>query len=234
MRSITRLLAALVVFLGASLAVTAPAAAVPTVAFSVSSVGLTVGVPATYAADVVCDVEPCRYQWRWYRVIGNDRLGTTMGEGLELRYAFDTPGLKNVVLRVTNATRTHGFAAASQVLEVMPVNDEEPSVDPTDPVHPPMEPPVEEATPVDEPPLPPVGETTPVEIPTLPTIDQPTTPAFDPVPPVSTDPAAPSVQSTCPESLDPMDPAPTTEPPAPLTEPTCTATVDPGTAVTHP
>ena len=249
MRSVPRLLAALAIFIGASLAVAAPAAAVPTVAFSVSSVGLTVGVPATYTADVFCDEEPCRYQWRWYRVLGNDRLGTTMGEGPELTYAFSTPGLKNVVLKVTNATRTHGFAVASQVLRVMTENGEEPPVDPTDPTDPvdppvdppvdlPVDPPVDEAPPVDEPPLPPVETTTPVDTPTVPATDQPTTPAADPSTPPATEPSAPPVDNTCPAPADPPAAAPTTEPAAPPVDPTCTAPVDPpadpGTAVTSP
>jgi hypothetical protein len=204
-------MAASMVFIGASVLVTTPAAAVPTVAFSVSSVGLSVGTPASYSADVVCDEPPCRYQWRWYRVLGNDRLGTTMGEGPELTYAFSTPGLKRVVLKVTNATRTHGFAAASQVLRVMtpgdepvvPIGDE--PVTPLDPSDPPVDEPApaNEPAPVADPAVPSLDEPLPGADPTQQPADEPVPePAF--VPPTPVDP--PGADLTEPPTAEPTDP----------------------------
>ena len=222
------------VFIGASILVTTPAAAVPTVAFSVSSVGLSVGTPATYSADVVCDEPPCRYQWRWYRVLGNDRLGTTMGEGPELTYAFSTPGLKRVVLKVTNATRTHGFAVASQVLRVMtpgdepvdPIGDE--PVTPPDPSDPPdpADPPADEPAPIpdpatppaDEPANPPADEPAPNPDPATPPADEPANPPADPTQ-LPADEPGPEPAVVAPTPVDPPAADLTEPPPAEPTEP---------------
>ena len=200
------------VFIGASILVTTPAAAVPTVAFSVSSVGLSVGTPATYSADVVCDEPPCRYQWRWYRVLGNDRLGTTMGEGPELTFAFSTPGLKRVVLKVTNATRTHGFAVASQVLRVMTPGDE--PVDPIgdEPVTPPD--PSDPPDPAD----PPADEPAPIPDPATPPADEPANPPADPTQ-LPADEPGPEPAVVAPTPVDPPAADLTEPPPAEPTDP---------------
>jgi hypothetical protein len=105
--------------------------ATPEVALSVSSTTVAVGETVTLTSHSTCDVDPCRYQWRWYRVSAPDRLGTGIGEGETVETTFDSPGLKLIVLKVTNATTTHSFATADVVLEVVGTADPEPTPTPT-------------------------------------------------------------------------------------------------------
>jgi hypothetical protein len=101
----------------AALMLIAPAAiASPTgVDFTASTATPAVGEVVTLTASdqIVCDYPPCRYQWRWFRTTSYDRLGTTVGEGTTVRYAFTSPGTRIVVLKVTNSNGTNGYQTAS-------------------------------------------------------------------------------------------------------------------------
>jgi hypothetical protein len=91
--------------------------ALPTARFTVTPTVAVVGHAATFNASAsTCDVPPCRYQWVWYRLDG--RLGAAMGEGKIMRYTFTTRGIKRVVLKVTNSTRTHGSTTVTRAVLV--------------------------------------------------------------------------------------------------------------------
>jgi hypothetical protein len=100
------------------------ASASPTgVDFTWSPSGPAVGQAVTFTATAVCDIPPCRYQWRWYRPgsggrPSTDRLGTTMGEGSSLTVRFDTAGTKNVLLKVSNSSGTNGFGQLNKYVIV--------------------------------------------------------------------------------------------------------------------
>lgn len=100
---------------------TAAASAAPTADFAYDPQQV-VGTTHTYDASAsVCDVPPCTYAWRWYRpttMTSYDRLGTPMGTGPVITYAFSSAGVKNVVLVVVNSGSTHGRASVTRGVEV--------------------------------------------------------------------------------------------------------------------
>lgn len=97
----------------------AAAYAPPVASFTVDAATQTVGSTHTYDASAsVCGLDPCRYQWRWYRTTGTDRLGTTMGEGPVLNYAFTGTGKKLVVLKVTQPNGTNNFSTDQKYVTV--------------------------------------------------------------------------------------------------------------------
>lgn len=82
----------------------------------------TVGTAHTYdGSGSICDIPPCRYQWRYYRTTGTDRLGTTMGEGEKLTYTFTNTGTFRVVLKVILPTSTHGYSTNTFTVTIAPV-----------------------------------------------------------------------------------------------------------------
>jgi hypothetical protein len=109
--------AALVLSLAMVVAFAGTASALPTSDFTFDVTNPTVGQPVTFTFTGTCDVEPCRIQWRWFT---NTRLGTTMGEGSVLTYAFDAVDSYSVVAKITNATPTHGSVSMTHALTVVP------------------------------------------------------------------------------------------------------------------
>lgn len=92
-------------------------AALPTSDFTFGPTAPEVAEPVTFTFTGSCDVPPCRIQWRWFKD-GGSHLGSSMGEGEVVDHAFTTPGTYSVVARITNATTTHGSAAATHALVV--------------------------------------------------------------------------------------------------------------------
>jgi hypothetical protein len=92
------------------------ASATPTSDFTFSTDAPAVGESVAFTFTGTCDVAPCRIQWRWFKDGG--RIGTTMGEGTEISYAFDASGSYSVTARITNGTSTHGSAIATHVVKV--------------------------------------------------------------------------------------------------------------------
>jgi len=93
------------------------ASAVPTAEFAFGPTTPEVAQPVTFAFNGTCDVPPCRIQWRWFKA-GGSSLGTFMGEGPVLAYAFPAVGAYFVVAKMTNSTRTHAFATVTHVVSV--------------------------------------------------------------------------------------------------------------------
>jgi hypothetical protein len=88
------------------------ASAAPTADFTASTARPAAGQPVTFTFTGTCDVPPCRIQWRWFRS-GGSSLGTSMGEGSVITYAFTQAAVYSVVARITNSTSTHGHASAT-------------------------------------------------------------------------------------------------------------------------
>ncbi len=179
------------------------ASALPVSDFTTSSTAVAVNEPVTFTFTGNCDLEPCRIMWRSF-VVGGSSLGSTIGEGPEVVFAFGAPGVYFVVAKITNAGSTHGSSSSTQVITVGAVVDP-PVVDPSvvDPsavdttaVSPPVvDPPVVDPSVVDTTAVsPPVVDTTVVSPPVV----EPT--VVDP--PVATDP---SVVTDPPSTPPPAD-----------------------------
>jgi hypothetical protein len=95
----------------------ASASATPTAEFSFSPAAPTVGQPVTFKFSGTCDLDPCTIDWRWFQT-GGSSLGTSMGEGELLTYAFPAVGTYSVVAKITNAGSTHGSATATHAVVV--------------------------------------------------------------------------------------------------------------------
>ncbi len=108
---------------GLLVATASGARAVPTADFSFGPDAPAVAEPVHFTFSGVCDVAPCRIQWRWFRD-GGSSLGTAMGEGEELDYAFAASGDYAVVAKVTNATSTHGSASTTRTVVVRETIDD--------------------------------------------------------------------------------------------------------------
>jgi hypothetical protein len=135
------------------------ASALPVSDFTTSSTAVAVNEPVTFTFTGNCDLEPCRIMWRSF-VVGGSSLGSTIGEGPEVVFAFGAPGVYFVVAKITNAGSTHGSSSSTQVITVGAVVDPpvvDPSVVDTTAVSPPVDdttvvsPPVVEPTVVDPP-----------------------------------------------------------------------------------
>ncbi len=129
------ILAASVVAVGVN--IFSPAVADPTLPTPTAPITVDIALPmvdqqVTFTATVACNLPPCRYQWRWYR-IPFDRLGSTMGEGEVMQYAFDTPGIKLVVLKVTDSGSTHPHVILTEAIIVDAASSGTP-LDPTPPL----------------------------------------------------------------------------------------------------
>lgn len=94
-----------------------PAAATPTAEFSFTPPAPTVRQPVTFKFLGTCDLDPCTVDWRWFQT-GGSSLGTSMGEGELLTYAFPAVGTYSVVAKITNAGSTHGSATATHAVVV--------------------------------------------------------------------------------------------------------------------
>src|SRR6478735_848181 len=125
------------------------ASALPVSDFTTSSTAVTVNEPVTLTFTGSCDLEPCRIAWRWFQV-GGSSLGSTIGEGPEVVYAFGSAGVYFVVAKITNAGSTHGSSSSTQVITVDPVVDP-PVVDPPVVDPPVVDPPVVDPPVVDPP-----------------------------------------------------------------------------------
>jgi len=173
------------------------ASALPVSDFTTSSTAVAVNEPVTFTFTGNCDLEPCRIMWRSF-VVGGSSLGSTIGEGPEVVFAFGAPGVYFVVAKITNAGSTHGSSSSTQVITVGAVVDPpvvDPSVVDTTAVSPPVvDPPVVDPSVVDTTAVsPPVDDTTVVSPPVV----EPT--VVDP--PVATDPSV----VTDPPSTPPSD-----------------------------
>lgn len=115
--SATRGLSALVLLLGLLWSSAGVASAAPTAEFTFLPATPVVSQPVTFTFTGTCDVAPCRIQWKWFKD-GGSHLGTSMGEGAEISYAFDESGSYSVVAKITNATTTHGSATAMHGVNV--------------------------------------------------------------------------------------------------------------------
>ncbi len=135
----------------------------PTASFSFSPPSPTTAEPVAFTFTGSCDAPPCRIQWRWYES-GGSSLGTSMGEGDQIVYAFAAAGSYAVVVRITNSLPTHGSATDTQSILVADPPPPPPPVEP-----PPPPPPVE---------LPPP----PVELPPPPPLEPPPPPLLEPPP----------------------------------------------------
>ena len=93
------------------------ASAAPTAAFTYGPTAPAVREPVTFRFTGTCDVEPCSIEWRWFQASGST-LGTTMGRGDVLTYAFPRAGSYTVRAKITNATSTHGSDFTSQSIDV--------------------------------------------------------------------------------------------------------------------
>jgi hypothetical protein len=93
------------------------ASAAPTAAFTYGPTAPAVREPVTFRFTGTCDVEPCSIEWRWFQAAGST-LGTTMGRGDVLTYAFPRAGNYTVRAKITNATSTHGSDFTSQSVDV--------------------------------------------------------------------------------------------------------------------
>jgi hypothetical protein len=94
------------------------ASAAPTASFRVSTTNPTVHQPVTFTFEGTCDVPPCTIDWRSFADSGGSSLGTFMGRGEVLTYAFPAADGYRVTAKITNATSTHGSAVATQSLTV--------------------------------------------------------------------------------------------------------------------
>jgi len=116
-RTTTGIAIFLLVTLALSVTSAGGASAEPTASYTFSPTAPTVHEPVTFTSTGECDVPPCRTQWRYFQP-GGSSLGTSMGEGEVLTYAFPEAGAYQVVMKITNATSTHGSASASQGVRV--------------------------------------------------------------------------------------------------------------------
>src|SRR5690242_11506461 len=119
-RRLPGLAATLCLLIAASMITATPAAALPISDFTVSSSNLLVGESATFTFTGSCDVPPCRITWRYF-TDGGAHLGTSMGEGPEITFAFGRSGNYAVVAKITNATSTHGSASETHGVQVREV-----------------------------------------------------------------------------------------------------------------
>jgi hypothetical protein len=103
------------------------ASALPTASFTFAPAAPLAGDPVAFDFTGTCDEPPCRVQWRWFGE-GGSSLGTAMGEGEHIDYAFDAAGTYSVVVKITNSLPTHGSATATQVVEVGPTSEPQPTV----------------------------------------------------------------------------------------------------------
>ena len=117
LRSAAMTALALVLGLTAVVSTAGSARALPTADFTFSPSGPVPGETVTFDFTGSCDLPPCSIEWRWFRD-GDTRLGTTMGAGDHLDYAFIRPGAYRVVAKITNSGSTHGSATATRVLVV--------------------------------------------------------------------------------------------------------------------
>jgi hypothetical protein len=93
------------------------ASATPTAEFRFTPAAPTVGQPVTFRFSGTCDLDPCAVDWRWFKA-GGSSLGTSMGGGEVLTYAFPAVGTYSVVARITNSGSTHGSATATHAVVV--------------------------------------------------------------------------------------------------------------------
>lgn len=93
------------------------ASAAPTAEFTFTPSAPTVGQPVTFRFSGTCDLEPCTVGWRWFKA-GGSSLGTAMGAGEVITYAFPAAGTYSVVAEITNAGSTHGSATATHAVVV--------------------------------------------------------------------------------------------------------------------
>jgi hypothetical protein len=112
-----RALAAGATAVAAVLLTPAVSSAVPTAEFTIGTAAPATGEPVRFTFTGTCDVPPCRVVWTWFQD-GGSRLGTKMGEGEQIDYAFPRAGLYSVVAKVTNSTFTHGSASVTHALDV--------------------------------------------------------------------------------------------------------------------
>jgi hypothetical protein len=91
--------------------------AAPTAEFTFSPQAPTVGQPVTFTFRGTCDVEPCAVEWTYFRS-GGSSLGTHMGRGEVLTYAFPAVGTYNVVAEITNGGSTDGLDRAAHPVVV--------------------------------------------------------------------------------------------------------------------
>jgi hypothetical protein len=91
--------------------------AAPIADFSFTPKAPAVDQSVTFTFTGTCDLPPCRIQWRWFTADGN-RLGTTMGEGPVLTYAFPRPDVYSVVAKITNASRLPDSASVTRTVAV--------------------------------------------------------------------------------------------------------------------
>lgn len=93
------------------------ASAAPTAEFTYDPTAPAVAQPVRFTFTGTCDVAPCRIQWRWFRT-GGSSLGTSMGEGPVVTYAFSDVGTYFVVAKITNASKAHSVATVTHALPV--------------------------------------------------------------------------------------------------------------------
>src|SRR4051794_7710811 len=76
------------------------ASATPTSEFTFSPQVANVDQPVTFTFRGTCDIAPCTIEWRWFRT-GGSSLGTSMGNGPVITYAFPAIGTYSVVADIT-------------------------------------------------------------------------------------------------------------------------------------
>ena len=107
---------ALIVALTGLLLVPAPSGAV-TSSYTFAPTTPVAGEPVTFTFTGTCDAPPCRIQWRWFGD-GASSLGTTIGEGEVVDYAFGDPGSYQVVAKISLGNGTNTNATSTQVVVV--------------------------------------------------------------------------------------------------------------------
>ena len=93
------------------------ASAAPTAEFTFGPTAPTVRQPVTFTFLGNCDIPPCIVEWRYF-TNGGSSLGTSMGRGETLEYAFPRADLYTVRVRITNGLGTNGSATATHSLVV--------------------------------------------------------------------------------------------------------------------
>jgi len=93
------------------------ASAAPTASVTYSPSAPLAAAPVTFTFTGTCDVAPCAIQWRWFKS-GGSSLGTTLGDGPVVTYAFAAAGTYSVVAKITNGGSTHNFATATHAITV--------------------------------------------------------------------------------------------------------------------
>lgn len=116
-RALGALTITLLVSLVAVFSTVGTASAAPTAEFTFSPPAPAVRQPVTFTFQGTCDVPPCTIEWRWFQT-GGSSLGTSMGRGEVISYAFPRAGIYTVRAKITNASSTHGSAFASHSLQV--------------------------------------------------------------------------------------------------------------------